>query len=146
MEKFTKVLKFGDNVIPPLLIILLDEVPLPLIVELLHEATILDVPQHMKVCLTLHLLVVPHTIEETLRPVLDFHEGSTPILVHLKSIDAPHNLVQSPLNRTDVMGVECVILDQLGLVRISRLVLVPSPVVRVEGLAEVVFSNDHILC
>ena len=145
MEKFTKVLKFGDNVILPLLIILLDEVPPPLIIELLYKTTILDVPQHLKIRLTLYLLVVPHTVEETLRPVLDFHEGSGTILIHLKSVDTTHNLVESPLNRTNVMGVEGVILDQLGLIRISRLVLVSSPMVRVECLTEVVFSNDHIL-
>jgi hypothetical protein len=36
VEKLTKVLKLGENHIIPLLIILLDEVPLPLIIELLH--------------------------------------------------------------------------------------------------------------
>src|SRR6056300_568157 len=142
MEKFTKVLKLGDNIILPLLIILLDEVPLPLIIELLYKTTILDVPQHLKVRLTLHLLIVPHTIEETLRPVLDFHKGSRTILIHLKSVDTTHNLVQSPLNRTDVIGVEGIILDQVSLVRIGRLVLVTSPMVRIEGLAKMVFSND----
>src|SRR6056300_1854164 len=106
MKQLTEVLELGDNLLLPLLIILLDEVPPPLVVELLHKTTILDVPQHLKVRLTLHLLVVPHTIEETLRPVLDFHQGSRTILIHLKSVNAPHNLVQSSLNRTNVMGIE----------------------------------------
>src|SRR6056300_1115982 len=141
MKQLTEVLKLGEDLTLPLFIILLDEVPPPLIIELLYKTTILDVPQHLKVRLTLHFLIVPHPIEETLRPVLDFHQGSRSILIHLKSVNAPHNLVQSPLNRTNVMGVEGVVLHKFGLVRISRLVLVSSPMVRVEGLAEVVFSN-----
>src|SRR6056300_462762 len=131
MEKFTKVLKLGDNLILPLLIVLLDEVPLPIIVELLHKTTILNVPQHLEVRLALHLLVIPHTIEETLRTVLDLHKGSRTVLIHLKPIDAPHNLVQCSLNRTNVMGVEGVIFNQVGVVCVSRLILVPSPVIRV---------------
>src|SRR6056300_1614409 len=146
MEKFTKVLKLGDNLILPLLIVLLDEVPLPIIVELLHKTTILNVPQHLEVRLALHLLVIPHTIEETLRTVLDLHKGSRAILIHLKPVDATNNLVEGPLNRADVVGVEGVILNQFGLVRISRLVLVSSTMIRIEGLTEMVFSNDHILC
>ena len=129
MKQLTEVLKLGEDLTLPLFIIILDEVPPPLIIELLYKTTILDVPQHLEVRLTLYLLIVPHTIEETLRPVLDFHEGSRAILVHLKSIDAPHNLVQSPLNRANVVSVERVILDQVGLIRISRLVFVPSPMV-----------------
>jgi hypothetical protein len=73
MKQLTEVLELRKDLIFPFLIILLDEVPPPLIVELLHETTILDVPQHLKIRLTLHFLVVPHTVEETLRPVLDFH-------------------------------------------------------------------------
>src|SRR6056300_703552 len=101
MKQLTEVLELGEDLALPLLVILLDEVPLPLIIELLHETTILDIPQHLEVCLTLYLLVIPHAIEETLRPVLDLHEGSRAILIHLKPVDPTHNLVKSPFNRTD---------------------------------------------
>src|SRR5210317_769702 len=145
MKQLTEVLELGDNLFLPLLIILLDEVPPPLVVELLHETTILDVPQHLEVRLTLHFLVVPHTVEETLRPVLDLDKGSRAILIHLKPVDTPHNLVQSPFNRTDVVGVERIILHEFGMIRISRLILITSSMVRVKGLAEMVFSDNHIL-
>src|SRR5210317_1868411 len=145
MKQLTEVLELRKDLIFPFLIILLDEVPPPLIVELLHETTILDVPQHLKIRLTLHFLVVPHTVEETLRPVLDLHEGSRAILIHLKPVNTPHNLVEGSLNRTYVVGVERIILHEFGLVRIGRLILITGSVVRVKGLAEVVFSDNHIL-
>src|SRR6056300_1067092 len=145
MEKFTKVLKLGDNLILPLLIVLLDEVPLPIIVELLHQSTILDVPQHLEVRLALHLLVIPHTIEETLRTILDLHKGSRAVFIHLESINTSHNLVEGPLNRTDVAGVESVVFHKFGPVCISRLVLIPSPMVRVKSLAKMILRDDHIL-
>ena len=146
MKQLTEVLELRKDLIFPFLIVLLDEVPPPLIVELLNETTILDVPQHLKICLTLYLLIVPHAIEETLRSVLDLHKGSRAILIHLKPVDTTHNLIEGSLDRTDVMGVERIILHQFGLVRISRLVFVASPMVRVKGLAEVILRDDHILC
>ena len=145
MKQLTEVLELRKDLIFPFLIVLLDEVPPPLIVELLHETTILDVPQHLEVRLALHLLVIPHTIEETLRTVLDLHKGSRTILIHLKPVDATNNLVEGPLNRTDVAGVESVVFHKFGPVCISRLVLIPSPMVRVKSLAKMILRDDHIL-
>src|SRR5210317_1584261 len=95
--------------------------------------------------MTLHLFVIPHSVEETLRTVLNLYEGSRSILIHLKPVDASHNLVLRPLNLTDVMSVECVVLHEVGMIRISRLVLITSSVVRIEGLPKVVLCEDHIL-
>ena len=75
MEKLTEVFELRDDHPFPLLIILLNEVPLSLTVIVLHQTTVPNVLQHMKVGLTLNLLVVPHTIEETVCAVLNLHEG-----------------------------------------------------------------------
>ena len=47
MEKLTEILKFGENCGVPLLVILLNEIRLPLVIELLNETTKLDVLQHL---------------------------------------------------------------------------------------------------
>jgi hypothetical protein len=47
VEKLTEILKLGENCSVPLLIILLDEIRLPLVVELFDETTKLDVLQHL---------------------------------------------------------------------------------------------------
>jgi hypothetical protein len=67
MKQLTEVLELREDIPLPLLVILLDQVPLPLIIEVLYETTVPNVPQHLEVRLTLHLLVVPHSIEESLR-------------------------------------------------------------------------------
>ena len=145
MEKLTEVFELRDDHPFPLLIILLNEVPLSLTVIVLHQTTVPNVLQHMKVGLTLNLLVVPHTIEETFCTILNLHEGPGPILIHLDAVDPPNNLVQSSLNCADVVGVECVILNESGVVCISSLVLIPGTMVCVEGLTKVVLHQDHIL-
>ena len=145
MEKLTEVLELRDDLNIPLLIILLDEVPLSLTIVVLHETTVLDILQHLKVGLTLYLLIIPHTIEESLRTVLNLHKGPGPILIQLDAVDPPNNLVQGSLNCAEVMGIECVILDEVGFVRIRSLVLVPGTMVGIEGLAEMILCNDHIL-
>ena len=145
MEKLTEVLELRDDRLVPLLIILLNEVPLPLVIELLHQTTVPNVLQHLKVGLALHLLIIPNTIEETFRAVLNLHKGPRSILIHLDAVDPPNNLVQSSFNGTDIMCVECVILNEVGFVRISSLVLIPGTMVCVEGLTKVVLRQYHIL-
>ena len=98
----------------------------------------------MKIRLALHLLVIPHTIEETLRAILNLHEGSGTVLVHLKPIYAADNLVYCSLNRANVAGVECFILNESRMVRVCSLILVSCSVIGVERLADVILREHHI--
>ena len=75
MEMFTEVLKLGHHLILPKFIILLDEVGLSRLIKLLNQTTEMYVVEHLKVCLALNVLVVPHPIEETVRPVLNLDKG-----------------------------------------------------------------------
>jgi hypothetical protein len=129
MQVLTKVLELGDDLPIPLLVILLDKVPLPLVVELLNQPTIFDVLQHLKVCLTLYIFVVPHPVEKTLSTVLDLHQGPRAILILLNPINPPNNLIQSPLDRTYIVSVEGIIPLQNSVVQVSSLVLVAGQTV-----------------
>ena len=144
MQVLTKVLELGQDLPVPRLVILLDEVPLPLVIELLNQPTIFDVLQHLKVCLTLHILIVPHPVEETFGTVLDLHQSPRAILILLNPINPPNNLVQSPLDRTYIVGVVRIIPLQNSTVQVSSLILVPGPVVGIEGLADVILGVNEL--
>ena len=144
MQVLTKVLELGRDLPIPLLVILLDEVPLPLVVELLNQPTIFDVLQHLKVCLTLYIFVVPHPVEETFGTVLDLHQGPRAIFILLNSVNPPNNLIQSPLDRTYIVGIEGIVLLQVGTVQVSSLILVPGPVVGVESLSDVILGVNEL--
>jgi len=63
MEVLTEILNLGYNLFGPLLVILLDEIPLLLIIELFNQTTVLNVSQHLKVGLTLNRLIIPNPPE-----------------------------------------------------------------------------------
>ena len=144
VQVLTKVLELRQDLPVPRLVILLNEVPLPLVIELLNQPTIFDVLQHLKVCLTLHILIVPHPVEKTLSTVLDLHQGPRAILILLNPVNPPNNLVQSPLDRTYIVGVEGIIPLQNSVVQVSRLILVPGPVVGIESLADVILGVNEL--
>ena len=144
MQVLTKVLELGGDLLVPHLVILLDEVGLPFVIELLNQSTVLDVLQHLKVRLTLHIFVVPHPVEKTLSTVLDLHQGPRAILVLLNSVNPPNNLIQSPLDRANIMGVVGLISLQNGTVKVSRLILVAGAMIGVEGLTDVILGVDDL--
>lgn len=131
MQVLTKVLELRHDLPIPRLVVFLNEVCLPLLVELFNQSTVLDILHHLKVGLTLNILIVPNPVEETLGAVLNLHEGPRTILILLNPVNPPNNLVQSPLNLTDVEGVVGIIPLQNGAVKVSSLILVTGSMIRV---------------
>ena len=144
---FTKVCEFGKDLSLPFVVIPLDEIRLWFALVGLNKATIFNVFKHFKVCQALYLLVVPHSIEETPRTVLDFHKGSCTVFVVLDAVKASNDLVEGSLNCRDVILVKGVVLNEVRshLVSLGSLLFVAGTVVRVEGLADVLLCLNHLL-
>lgn len=140
MEMLAEVLKLGSNLIVPHFIILFNQIGLPLNIKLLNQTTEFDIPKHLKVGLTLNVLIVPHPAKELIRSVLDLNECPRPILVELNTIHASHNLVPGTLNLAYMHLIEGVVTDEGCCVSVGSPILVSCTVVSEEGLTDMLLS------
>ena len=145
MKVLTKVAQFGQDHLVPRLVVLLDEIPLLVCIELLNQPAKPDIFEHLEIRLTLNIFIIPDSVEKTVGPVLNLNDRFGTILVDLNAIDAANNLIQRSLNRADVIFIEGVIPHQVGHVSVSGLVLVAGAMIGSQSFADVVLRRDHLL-